>query len=201
MTLDATLILIALTCLVSWLAWRNPRLLQRLMLWSPAVTRGRQYERLVSYGFVHADAMHLLFNMITLYFFGGLIERAFAGYLGVAGFVGFYLSALLVAALPGYLRHRNDPDYRTLGASGAVAAILFAFVLIQPWALIFVFFIPVPAIIFALLYVGYSIWAERRGKDNINHSAHLWGAGYGIVFSLAMEPRILGLFLDRLFDP
>jgi membrane associated rhomboid family serine protease len=195
-----TLALIALTGLASWLAWQNPKLMGRLILWPPAVARG-EWHRLLSYGFVHADGQHLLFNMITLYFFGGLIERAYADYLGPVGFVGFYLSALLVSILPTYLKHRSDPAYRSLGASGAVSAVLFAFILISPWSLIFVFVIPVPAIIYALLYVGYSVWAERRGQDNVNHSAHLWGAGYGVLFSLIMEPRILGLFLSRLTNP
>jgi membrane associated rhomboid family serine protease len=201
MQITLTLILIAITCVVSYLAWQNRELMGRLILWSPAITRRGEVHRLITYGFVHADGQHLLFNMITLYFFGGLIERAYEPYLGKVGFVLFYLGGLLVSVLPSYLRHRNDPDYRSLGASGAVSAVLFAFILLQPWALIFVFFLPVPAIIYAAIYVGYSIWAERRGGDNINHSAHLWGAGYGVLFSIIMEPRIAGLFFSRLFNP
>jgi len=199
--LSVTLIIIAITAAVSYFAWKSPGLMARLILWSPAVAQRGEVHRLLTYGFVHADGQHLLFNMITLYFFGGLIERAYADYLGPIGFAGFYLGALLVSILPSYLRHRKDPNYRSLGASGAVSAVLFAFILIQPWALIFVFFVPVPAIIYAALYVGYSVWAERRGQDNVNHSAHLWGAGYGVLFSLIMEPRIFGLFLSRLFNP
>src|SRR5690606_30978723 len=193
-----TLVLIAITVLVSWQAWQRPRLLDRLMLWPPAIDRQRQYDRLVTHGFVHADWQHLLFNMITLYFFGRHVEQIFAPYIGPFGFVLFYLSAILVAILPTYLRHRRDPSYRSLGASGAVSAVLFAFILVQPWALIFVFFIPVPAIVYAVLYVGYSIWMDRRGGDNINHSAHLWGAGYGVLFTVMMEPRVVEVFLARL---
>ena len=198
--LSVTLILIAVTCVVSYLAWQSPRWMSRLLLWPPAVARGEWY-RLLSYGFVHADGQHLLFNMITLYFFGGLIERAYSAYLGPIGFAAFYLGGLLVSILPSYLKHRRDPNYRSLGASGAVSAVLFAFILIQPWALIIVFVIPVPAIIYAGLYVGYSIWMQKRGGDNINHIAHLAGAAYGVIFSLIMEPRILGLFLSQLVDP
>jgi membrane associated rhomboid family serine protease len=199
--LSVTLVLIALTCAVSYFAWQSPKLMGRLILWSPAIAHGGEVHRLVTYGFVHADGQHLLFNMITLYFFGGLIERAYSEYLGPVGFAAFYLSALLVSILPSYMKNRNDPTYRSLVASGAVSAVLFAFILISPWSLIFVFFIPVPAIIYAALYVGYSVWAERRGQDNVNHSAHLWGAGYGVMFSLIMEPRILGVFLERLTNP
>jgi membrane associated rhomboid family serine protease len=196
-----TLVLIAVTVLVSWLAFDRHRLLDRLILWPPAIDRARQYERLLTHGFIHADWQHLLFNMITLYFFGGLVERLFVPYIGVTGFVLFYLSAILVAILPTYLRHRHDSHYRSLGASGAVSAVLFAFILVQPWALIFVFFVPMPAILYAVLYVGYSIWMDRRGGDNINHSAHLWGAGYGVLFTVVMEPRVVASFLQRLSSP
>jgi membrane associated rhomboid family serine protease len=201
MTSIVTLLLIAATVLVSWLAFERPRLLDRLILWPPAIDRHKQFDRLVTHGFIHADWQHLLFNMITLYFFGGLVERMFAPYIGPLGFLLFYLSAILVAILPTYLRHRHDPRYRSLGASGAVSAVLFAFILVQPWSLIFVFFLPMPAILYAVLYVGYSIWMDRRGGDNINHSAHLWGAGYGVLFTVTMEPRVVESFLQRLMSP
>lgn len=197
----ATLAILAVTVLVSWRAFGDRRLLDRLLLWPPAIDRQRQYERLITHGFVHADWQHLLFNMITLYFFGRHVERMFAPYIGAAGFVLFYLSAILVAILPTWLRHRHDPGYRSLGASGAVSAVLFAFILVQPWALIFVFFIPVPAIVYAVLYIGYSIWMDRRGGDGVNHSAHLWGAGYGVLFTVIMEPRVVETFAARLLSP
>ena len=201
MQITPNLLLIAATCLVSWLAWKDRRLLERLLLWPPAITRKHQWDRLVTYGFVHGDAQHLLFNMLTLFFFGRLVEQAFEPWLGLWGYLGFYAGGLVVSVLPSYLRHRNDAAYRSLGASGAVCAVLFAFILLDPWALIFVFVLPVPAILYAGLYVAYSLWAHRKGHDNINHSAHLWGAGYGILFSVMMEPRILGHFLARLAEP
>ncbi|KLJ02028.1 rhomboid family intramembrane serine protease [Luteimonas sp. FCS-9] len=196
-----TLLLIVVTAVVSWQAFEKPQLLGRLILWPPAVDRHRQYDRLLTHGFIHADWQHLIFNMITLFFFGGGIERAFAPYIGPVGFLLFYLSAILVAILPTYLRHRHDPHYRSLGASGAVSAVLFASILLSPWSMLLVFFIPMPAIVFGVCYVGYSIWMDRRGGDNINHSAHLWGAGYGVLFTVMMEPRVLGAFLDRLMSP
>ena len=150
---------------------------------------------------MHADLQHLLFNMITLYFFGRLVESVFVRYIGHLGFLAFYLSALVVAILPTWLQHRNDPNYRSLGASGAVSAVLFAFILMQPWALIFVFFLPVPAVLYAAFYIGYSIWSQRQGTDNVNHSAHLWGAGYGVLFALMVEPRLGPAFLTRLLNP
>ncbi|HSR66256.1 MAG TPA: rhomboid family intramembrane serine protease [Xanthomonadaceae bacterium] len=199
--MSVTVLLVLATVLVSWLAFERPGLMARLVLWPPAIARSHQYDRLVTHGFVHADLQHLLFNMITLYFFGRLVEAMFLPYLGHLGFLLFYLSALVVAIVPGWLRHRRDPGYRSLGASGAVTAVLFAFILVQPWALIYVFVVPVPAVLYAVLFVGYSLWSGRHGHDNVNHAAHLWGAGYGVLFTLLMEPRVGPAFIERLLHP
>ena len=195
-----TYALIGITCLVSWIAFNNRKLADRLILWPPAIDKHRQYDRLLTYGFIHADFMHLLFNMITLFFFGPLIEQLM-GRIGVWVFPVFYLSALVVSILPTYLKNQKNPNYLSLGASGAVSAVLFAFILLQPWQLIFVFFIPLPAIVFAVLYLGYSIWMDKRGGDRINHSAHLSGAAYGVLFMVVMQPRVLGYFLSQLQRP
>jgi len=191
--------LIGLTALVSWRAFSDQRLFERLILWPPAVSRHRQYERLVTHGFIHADSLHLLFNMVTLYFFGSGIERVFSAYIGPLGFLLFYLSAIVVAILPTWLRHQHDAHYRSLGASGGVAAVLFATILLSPWSMVVVFFIPMPAVVFGLVYLGYSIWMDRRGSDNINHSAHLWGAGYGMLFTVLMEPQVAIHFWAQVF--
>ncbi|MCM2336161.1 MAG: rhomboid family intramembrane serine protease [Pseudomonas sp.] len=196
-----TYALIAITVLVSWLAFERPRLLERLILWPPAIDRKKQFDRLLTHGFIHADWQHLLFNMITLFFFGRFAEQVISELIGPVGFVAFYLSAIVIAILPTYLRHRHDAHYRSLGASGAVSAVLFAFILINPWSLIFIFFLPVPAILYGVFYVGYSFWMDRKGTDNTNHSAHLSGAIYGVLFMLLMEPRIAGVFLQRLMSP
>ena len=197
----ATFLLIGVTVLVSWQAFNNRVLLDRLILWPPAIDRNRQYDRLVTHGFIHADGQHLLFNMITLFFFGRAIEPVFVEKIGLVGFIAFYLSAIVIAILPTYMNNRHDSGYRSLGASGAVSAVLFSYILFAPWSLIYVFFLPVPAVLYAVAYIGYSIWMDRHGTDNVNHSAHLWGAAYGVMFTLLLEPDVLGLFMQRLMQP
>ena len=192
-----TVSLILITVVVSLIAFSNQKLMSRLIFWPPAMQRG-QYDRFITHGFIHADGAHLLFNMITLFFFGNIIESFYRQFFYDMGFVLFYLGGLVFAILPSYLKHRHDVHWASLGASGAVSAVLFAYILFQPWNLIFVFFIPVPAIIFAVLYVAYSIWSGKRGNSNINHSAHLWGAAYGVVVTILLEPRVIAHFLNQL---
>lgn len=200
---NITLALVAVTALVSWQAWERPRWFDRLILWPPAIERQQQYDRLLTHGFIHADGMHLIFNMVTLYSFGQAMERYFSDRIGPVGYLLFYLSAIVIAILPTYMRHRHDPGYRSLGASGAVSAVLFASILLDPWMGIYLFLIPipVPAFVFAGLYIGYSVWMDKRGGDNINHSAHLWGALYGVMFTVLQQPALAGQFLSRLVSP
>lgn len=193
-----TLIIIAITCVVSFMAFNNAKLMNDLILWPPAIERNREYHRLVTYGVVHADFGHLLFNMITLFFFGAYVERFYSATLGFTGFALFYIGALVASILPTYFKNRHNAAYRSLGASGAVSAVLFTFVLFAPWSRIFVFFVPMPAIIYAVLYVGYSIWMDRRGGDHVNHSAHLWGAAYGVAFTVIIRPGVISHFFDQL---
>lgn len=196
-----TLAIIAVTCVVSFSAFNNPKLVEELILWPPAVKTRKQYYRLITHGLIHADGQHLLFNMLTLYFFGRAIEGFFASYIGEVGFLAFYIGGIVVAILPTYLKNQDNPSYRSLGASGAVSAVLFAFILLQPWTTILVFFIPLPAILYAVAFVGYSIYMDKRGGGNINHSAHLWGAVYGVIVTLAMDPRVFDAFLQQLGNP
>jgi membrane associated rhomboid family serine protease len=196
-----TLAILAVTCVVSFMALNNHRLLDDLLLWPPAIKRSREYYRLVTYGLVHADFGHLLFNMLTLFFFGRAMEPFYTARLGTLGFLLFYMGGLVVSILPTYLNNRDNPRYRSLGASGAVSAVLFAFVLLAPWARIYVFVLPLPAIIYAVLYTAYSIYMDKRGQDNVNHSAHLWGAAYGVAFTLLLDARVLSHFLDALTHP
>ena len=200
--MTSTGIIIAITCVVSMLAFGNARLLGEMLFWPPALRERGEYQRLLTYGLVHADFTHLLFNMFTLYFFGTFVERFYQARMGDYGFAFFYALGLVASILPTWWRHRHDPEYRSLGASGSVMAVLFASILFDPWMLIYLFAaLPVPAIVYAVLFVVYEVWADRRGRDRVNHSAHLWGAAYGLLFTLAVDPSLWGRFLRMLAHP
>lgn len=195
------LIILAATCIVSFMAFNNRRLIDDLILWPPAIERKREYYRLVTYGLIHADGMHLLFNMMTLFFFGRAMEPFYNQSLGAFGFGLFYLGGLVVSILPTYLKNRHNTNYHSLGASGAVSAVLFGFIMLYPWSRILVLVVPMPAIIYAVLYVAYSVYMDRRGQGNINHSAHLWGAAYGVIFTVLVNPAVLPHFMEVLSQP
>ena len=200
--MNFTLLLIAVTVVVSWNAFKNRKLADRCVLWPPAISRFKQYDRLLTHGFIHGDLAHLIFNMLTLFFFGQSVEQVMQRITGSAfTFLFFYLTAIVVAILPSYIKESKNPEYLSLGSSGAISAVLFAFILLQPWALIIVFFLPIPSIVYAALYIGYSVWMQRQGESHINHSAHLSGAAFGLLFMLCMEPRLASIFLYQLARP
>ena len=201
MEFTITIAIIIITAIISFTAFNNEKITNDLIFWPPMIKEKHQYYRFITSGFIHADIAHLAFNMITLYFFGRAMEVFFIAKIGKVGFLLFYIAGIIVSEIPSYIKHRNNYQYRSLGASGAVTAVLFSFILLAPWQTLYVFFLPVPAIIFAALYVGYSIYMDRKGGDNVNHSAHLWGAVWGIAFTLLMDPNVLPHFLDQLMKP
>jgi membrane associated rhomboid family serine protease len=201
-SVSSSFVIIAATCVVSFIAFGSRRLMDAMIFWPPAVTREHDYSRFLTYGFVHANGTHLLFNMLTLYFFARPMEEFINAHMGAYGFAFFYLLGLIASILPTYLRHRDDEQYRSLGASGAVSAVIFAFILLKPWAMLGIFFaIPMPAILYAVIYLGYTIYMDLKRSDRVNHSAHLWGAIYGVAFLIVMDPRVVGYFLDQLSHP
>jgi membrane associated rhomboid family serine protease len=198
------MIILVLTTVVSFVSFNNSRLMDALIFWPPAISMRRQYYRFLSCGFIHADLMHLAFNMFTLYFFGRGLELFYMGRLGLQHyyFTLLYLSAIVVANIPSYIKQHDNYNYRSLGASGGVCAVLFAFILIDPWETLQLFFsIDVPAIVYAVLFLAYTIYMSRRGGDNVNHDAHLWGAIYGIVFTIIARPSVVNTFLNELAHP
>ena len=148
--------------------------------------RRRQYATAVTSGFVHADLPHLIFNMVTFYFFAFPLERQ----IGPLRFAALYFLALVVSDTGTFLKHRDDPQYASLGASGAISAVLFAAIVYFPWMELFIIPIPlpIPAPLFAVAYVGYSWWSARQARGRINHDAHLGGALFGLLFVLLTDP-------------
>ena len=160
----------------------------------PAAVRKGEWGRWLTAGFVHTGVAHLLFNMVTLYSFGPLIERQ----IGWWQFLLVYMGSELAANALTYWRHRDDPAYSAVGASGAISGVVFSFVLFAPWAMLGVLFvIPMPAIVFAFLYIAFSIYASNQQVGRVAHEAHLGGALGGIVLTLLLHPPTLGIFLRQ----
>ncbi|HVS98305.1 MAG TPA: rhomboid family intramembrane serine protease [Puia sp.] len=198
-----TVSIILLTSIISVFAFNSRKLMDDLIFWPPAVTMRHQYYRFITCGLIHADFMHLLFNMFTLYFFGKALENYYMGELGLQHyyFLILYISALVASNIPTYLKRREDYNYRSLGASGAVCAVLFAFILIDPWETLLLYFIKMPAILYAVLFLAFEVFMSKRGGDNINHDAHLWGALYGVLFTTAVHPGVISSFINELSHP
>jgi len=165
-----------------------PAIVRHGMLRPYWVTRRHQYWTLVSSAFIHADLLHLLFNAFTFYAFGLQLERM----IGTPRFVQLYVFGLLVSSAVSWVRHREQPMYATLGASGAILAVLFAFILYVPGARLFILPVPVPipASLFAICYLAYSVYGSQRGGGLVNHEAHLAGAAAGVVFVALTDPAV-----------
>lgn len=192
----ATLIFLVANLALSFFAFNNETFGRWGVLNTSAVFRNQEYHRVLVSGFLHADPMHLLFNMITLFFFGPSVELV----LGSQSFFLIYLGALLGGSFFALWRNRANPNYTALGASGAISGILFVFCLFDPYQFIFVFFIPVPIILYAVFFVIYSLYGMGAQRDNIGHDAHLAGAVCGVTVALCLYPSLLGIFLTRLAD-
>ena len=196
-----TVALVIITVLISIAAFNDERLTDRLILWPRRMTSPNEYYRLLSSGFIHADTMHLLFNMFTLYFIGTSVELMFSTFVTPWLFVLMYLTGIVAASLPSFSKHRHDPYYRSLGASGGVAAVLFSAVYLEPWAVMRVMGIPMPSILFAVAYLIYSAYSSKKGRDNVNHDAHFWGAVYGFLFTFMIEPSHGKMFFYQIIRP
>ena len=199
-----TFLIIAVTALVSIYAFNNSSLIQKLILYPVVMKRPAEYYRLITSGFIHADWNHLIVNMFTLFFFGRITEGILGEIYGTAGaliYVIFYLTAIAAASAPSVAKHKNNGRYAALGASGGVSAILFFVIYYMPWAQIRVYFIPMPAIVYAVLYTAYSYYMNKRGMDNIGHDAHLGGAFYGIIAAFLTDPTHGQVFFGQLMHP
>jgi membrane associated rhomboid family serine protease len=190
------LIILAAIVAASVVGLLSRPLLERAMLRPYVIARGSGYWQLLSSGFVHADIAHLLFNCVTFYSFGFALERV----IGTGYFVTLYFVGLLVSGVGTCIKHRDEPNYASLGASGAILAVLFASTVYFPNSrlLILPFPVPIPAPLFAVIYLAFSYYSSRTSKGRINHDAHITGALAGVVFVAVTDPHRIGALISYL---
>jgi len=194
--------LVAITVLVSILAFYNSGVMSRLIFNPYMVTERKQWYRFITSGFIHADWIHLAVNMLVLWSFGNVVERYFVSMFeekGLFYYLLLYLGGLLISITPSYKRNMHNAGYNALGASGAVAAVLFAAILFRPLDKIYLYgIIGIPGILVGVSYLVYSYYMDKKGGGQINHDAHLWGAVFGLLFTILLKPSIFLHFLDQL---
>lgn len=173
----------------------NPKVVHIGMLIPFRAVRNKTWYEVITSGFVHGSISHLLFNMITLFFFGPVLESQ----IGEVQFLLLYFSALIASSIPSLIKHKDNPEYATLGASGAVEAVLFGFILLFPMQPLYLMLIPIgiPALIFGIAFIGYSIYASKK-EGRINHEAHIAGAAWGLIYMLAFIPNTIDHVLTML---
>jgi membrane associated rhomboid family serine protease len=198
-----TLILIVITVAVSYAAFKSPKLMDQLQFNASKIYHKKEYHRLITHAFVHANWEHLFVNMIVLFSFGRAIEVYFKYNFGnnqILYYFLLYFGGILASNIYAMIKHRNNYFYNSVGASGAVSSILFAAIFFDPWNKIYFFgILPIPGIVFAVLYLVYSYQMSMKQKDNVAHDAHFLGALYGFIFPVLLNPQLFETFIDKLF--
>jgi len=203
MTFSITLIIVIITVMISYRAFQNPEFQYKLIHNPYRVAQNKEYYRFLTSGLIHSDYMHLGFNMFTLFFFGNSVERyyqmLFGGTMGGILFVLLYVLGIIMSDLPTFFKYKNIPNYNSLGASGGVSAVIFSSILFQPINQIcFYFVLCLPGFVLGGLYILYSATMAKQSMDRINHNAHLYGALFGIAFSIALYPSVLVSFFYQI---
>ncbi|MCO5252661.1 MAG: rhomboid family intramembrane serine protease [Candidatus Kapabacteria bacterium] len=188
------IVIFAVTVLISlYTLYKNNKLYYSWVLSPPKVVHEKKFYLLITSGFLHADLMHLLFNMLTFYFFGFKLEQM----IGSVNFLIIYIVSLVLSSIPTVIKHKDNYSYGSVGASGAISGILFASIMLMPNAgiMIFPIPIPIPAWIFGMLYLLWIYFAAKRANDNINHDAHFYGALTGVIMMIILFPGIINHFI------
>jgi membrane associated rhomboid family serine protease len=200
-----TILIVISTAIVSVVSFQRMDLFSKLDFQPYLIAKKNEYFRFISHTFVHADWIHLIVNMLVFFSFGRYVELEFtryeaSGYIfsGRFFYLLLYFGGAIVASVPCYLKHRNDPNYISVGASGAVSAILFTSIFISPLEKVYFYgILPLPGILFGILYLIYSSYMGRKANDNINHDAHFWGAVFGLVFPVILKPGAIAEFINH----
>ncbi|MEL6989151.1 MAG: rhomboid family intramembrane serine protease, partial [Bacteroidota bacterium] len=187
-----TICIIVITVIISMQGFNNPEVVGKLKHWPIAEKQNNEWYRFLTGGFVHGSWLHLIINMYVLYEFGRVVElyfkAAFGQMFGPMIYLLTYLLIIILADIPSYLKHKNNPGWASVGASGAVSGILFIVMFFDPWSWILLYFIiPIPFILAGILYLVYSAWAEKKASGKIDHSAHFYGAVLGILAVLILD--------------
>jgi membrane associated rhomboid family serine protease len=198
-----TLAIIVITCAVSLITMQNQEIKNRFMFNAYAINHNREWWRFLTHGLLHANFGHLFFNMFSLYFFGGGVEAYlnmnFGTVNGMMIYLLLYIGGLVMSSIFSYFKHKEDYYYNALGASGAVSAVIYTFILFNPLAKIYMFgLLGLPAWIFGIAYLAISYYLGRRGNDNIGHDAHFWGAVYGFLLPLCFKPDLWYNFIGQI---
>lgn len=204
--ISTTLIIVAVTSVVSIIAFSNRQLFDRLLLSPYKVMHKKEYYRIVTHGFVHADWMHLIVNMFVLWSFGTGLQQWFNAlqYQGIIAsatlhLIVIYFGGMIIASLSTVIKHKNSVYYSSVGASGAVSAVVFATIFFEPWQPLYLFaIIPIPGILFGAAYLWYSSYMSKKGGDNINHDAHFYGAVFGFIYPILIDPSLAVHFFNQL---
>jgi len=201
--MSLTLILVIATSAISLYAWQNQDLTRKWIFNPYAIYKYKEYYRFITSGFLHSGWVHLFFNMFVLYMFGSQLERMFSAIygatIGKVIFGGLYLLGIIVSDIPTFIKHKNAAYYNALGASGGVSSILFSYILFDPVQKLYLYgLIGLPGIVWAALYVIYSIYMGKQSRDNINHDAHLFGGIFGIVYTIIVFPKVVPHFFEQL---
>ncbi len=201
-----TYLIIAFTAIISILSFRNSAYFSKLQFNAYQIYHRKEWYRLLSHGFLHANWIHLIVNMLVLFIFGPVVENLFKQH-GFGGsvkfypliFLLFYLSAIVLSSLLSLFKQRNNAWYNSVGASGAVSAIIFSYIFFNPWKKIYIYgILPVPGIILGAVYLIYSQYMSKKNVDNINHDAHFIGAVFGFLFPVIMDYSLMGNFIRDL---
>lgn len=184
-----------ITIVTSLMAFSNENLLSNLILHPYSVSRGKRVYTVLTSGLIHNDWMHLIFNMFSYFFFAFQLEAI----IGHWQFGLLYIMGLILSDLPTVYKHRDDYGYHSLGASGAVSAVIFSFIMYYPMSMMMIMPLPfhIPAIIFGVLYLVYCNYASKYARDNVNHDAHFFGALTGLLITIILNPHVIGSFLEQ----